>query len=67
MKTEQVGQRIRTYMERQNISFDKLAALTGLDEKFLSTVIDDHVYPSLGPLVKIARALNVRLGTFLDD
>jgi len=67
MKTEQVGQRIRTYMERQNISLDKLSTLTGLDEKFLSTVVDDHVYPSLGPLVKIARALNVRLGTFLDD
>ncbi|MDL2321286.1 cupin domain-containing protein [Desulfosarcina sp. OttesenSCG-928-A07] len=67
MKTEQVGQRIRTYMDRQQITLEKLSTLTGLDEKFLSTVIDDHVYPSLGPLVKIARALNVRLGTFLDD
>jgi hypothetical protein len=33
----------------------------------LTTVIEDDVYPSLGPLLKIARALDVRLGTFLDD
>jgi hypothetical protein len=28
---------------------------------------NDDVYPSLGPLLKVARALGIRLGTFLDD
>ena len=67
MKTEKVGQRIRTFMERQSLSLEQLAERTGLDTSFLTTVIDDDVYPSLGPLLKIARALDVRLGTFLDD
>lgn len=67
MKTEKVGQRIRTFMEQQEMSVDGLAQRTGLDGGFLTTVIEDDVYPSLGPLLKIARALDVRLGTFLDD
>ena len=67
MKTEKVGQRIRTYMQRKEISLEALSQQTGLETGFLSTIIEDDVYPSLGPLLKIARALGVRLGTFLDD
>ena len=67
MKTKKVGQRIKTFMERQTMSLETLSSRTGLDEDFLSTIIEDDVYPSLGPLLKIARALEVRLGTFLDD
>lgn len=67
MKTEKVGQRIRTFMARQEMTVETLAQRTGLEPGFLTTVIEDDVYPSLGPLLKIARALDVRLGTFLDD
>ncbi len=67
MKSEKVGQRIRTYMEKKDIDIDKLAQETGLTQDFLTSVVEDDVFPSLGPLVKIARALEVRLGTFLDD
>lgn len=31
------------------------------------SIENDQYLPSLGPLIKIARALGVRLGTFLDD
>lgn len=54
-------------MSDQNLSMEALADRTGLEPGFLSTIIEDDVYPSLGPLLKIARALDVRLGTFLDD
>ncbi len=67
MKSEMVGQRIKSFMDQKDLDLAKLAALTDLTPDFLKTVIEDNVYPSLGPLVKIARALNVRLGTFLDD
>ncbi len=67
MKSEKVGQRINTFMENQSMSLDSLAKTTGLSTDFLNSVIKDNVYPSLGPLLKIARALDVRLGTFLDD
>jgi len=67
MQTEKVGQRIKTFMARKEIDVTELARQTDLSADFLQSVIDDNVYPSLGPLLKIARALDVRLGTFLDD
>ena len=67
MKTENVGQRIRTIMAHQSLSLEGLAERTGLDTGFLATVIDDDVHPSLAPLLKIARALGVHLGSLLDD
>ncbi len=67
MKTDKVGQRIKTFMTRKQIEIKELAVQTGLSAEFLTSVIEDNVYPSLGPLLKIARALDVRLGTFLDD
>lgn len=67
MKTEKVGQRIGAFMERKGMSLEKLAVETGLSTDFLQSVIAENVYPSLGPLLKIARVLEVRLGTFLDD
>jgi len=67
MKSEKVGQRISAFMERQKMNIDDLAKATELSADFLQSVIKDSVYPSLGPLLKIARVLDVRLGTFLDD
>ena len=67
MKSEMVGQRIKSFMARKEIDIPALAAKTGLSADFLISVVQDNVYPSLGPLLKIARALDVRLGTFLDD
>lgn len=54
-------------MNKREISPEKLAELTGLDTAFLDTMLKENIYPPLGPLMKIARALGVRLGTFLDD
>jgi len=67
MKSEKVGQRIKAFMEQKGIGRKDLAARTGLSPDFIDSVVADNVYPSLGPLLKIARALEVRLGTFLDD
>lgn len=67
MKAEKVGQRVRSFMERKQMSIDDLSGKTGLEVGFIKAVIEENVYPSLGPLLKIARALGVRLGTFLDD
>ena len=67
MNFEKVSQRIKTYLEKKGLEIDDLADRTGLDPEFLRSVRDENVCPSLGPLLKIARALGVRLGTFLDD
>jgi len=40
---------------------------SGLDEKQIAAIEETGGLPSLAPLIKIARVLGVRLGTFLDD
>jgi transcriptional regulator with XRE-family HTH domain len=62
-----VGSRIRKNREGQGISRGQLAEDTGLTEVFLEALEEDDVYPSIGPLQRVARALGVRLGTFMDD
>jgi transcriptional regulator with XRE-family HTH domain len=67
MTKEQLGKRIRRFREMNEISLEELARRTGLQLAFLKSLEEDSVYPSLGPLLKVARGLGVRMGTFLDD
>jgi len=67
MAVEKVGMRVRKFRDDQQMTLEALADATGLTTDFLHTLEEDGVYPSIGPLQKIARALNVRLGTFMDD
>jgi len=62
-----VGRKIKQLREFQNISIEELAERAGLSSKLVKQIEEEQAYPSLGPLIKIARALGVRLGTFLDD
>lgn len=68
MKIEKIGSRIAGLMKQRKISLDDLVERTGLQREFLEQIGDEKEYfPSLGPLLKISRALGVRLGTLLDD
>jgi len=67
MAVAKVGSRVRKFREAQDMSRATLAEFTGLTEDFITTLEEESVYPSIGPLQKIARALQVRLGTFMDD
>ncbi len=67
MKSGKVGIRIKTIMTEKNITIDQLAEQTGLKKNFLAQLPEQDLFPSLGPLLKISRALGVRLGTLLDD
>jgi len=62
-----VGGRIRQIRELQKISREELASRTSMDANQIRKIEEEKVVPSLAPLIKIARALGVRLGTFLDD
>jgi transcriptional regulator with XRE-family HTH domain len=64
---EKVGARIKRLREGKSLSIDELSARSALSVDFLHEVEEDNVYPSLGPLLKIARVLGIRLGTLLDD
>jgi len=67
MKKNIVGEKIRTLCTDKSISKEELAERSGLTVAQIEFVENSEIVPSLSPLIKIARALGVRLGTFLDD
>ena len=62
-----VGSKIKGIRESKNIALEEMAERSGLSIEQIVSIENDQFLPSLGPLIKIARALGVRLGTFLDD
>ncbi len=62
-----VGSKIKGLRETKNLSVEEVAESTGLSVDQIKSIENDQNLPSLGPLIKIARALGVRLGTFMDD
>lgn len=62
-----VGGKIKQIRELKNITIEQLAERSSLDSEQIKLIEENIILPSLSPLIKIARALSVRLGTFLDD
>ena len=62
-----VGEKIKSLRESKNISREELAERSGLAIEQIERIENNIDLPSLAPLIKIARVLGVRLGTFLDD
>lgn len=67
MQKLNIGEKIRQYREMRLIPREDLAMNSNLDLEQLRVIEEEGVVPSLGPLIRIARALGVRIGTFLDD
>jgi transcriptional regulator with XRE-family HTH domain len=61
------GERITELRRTYSISREALAERSGLAPELIRRIEEEGVIPDLAPLVKIARALGVRLGTLLDD
>ena len=62
-----VGLKIKGIRETKNLSIEEVAESAGLSAEQIISIENDQNLPSLGPLIKVARALGVRLGTFMDD
>ena len=62
-----VTEKIKTVCAGKNIPAEELAANAGLTVEQIELIFNSEKVPSLSSLVKISRALGVRLGTFLDD
>ena len=63
----EVGAKIKNLREMRCVSLEELSESCGLSVEQIISIESDENLPSLGPLIKIARALGVRLGTFMDD
>ena len=62
-----VGSKIKGIRESKNLTVEQISERSGLSTEQINSIETDQNLPSLGPLIKIARALGVRLGTFMDD
>ncbi len=62
-----VGKKIAGLREIRNISREELSERSGIATDVLSAIEEGSDPPALSALIRVARALGVRLGTFLDD
>lgn len=65
--TNIIGEKIKSLRIAKEISIEELAERSGLAVEQIRRIEENIDIPSLAPLIKIARTLGVRLGTFLDD
>ncbi|GHU97409.1 DNA-binding protein [Spirochaetia bacterium] len=61
------GDRITELRKTYSITREVLAERSGVDVELIRRIEEDSHIPDLAPLVRISRALGVRLGTLLDD
>jgi quercetin dioxygenase-like cupin family protein len=66
-KTHSPGDRIAELRKTYSISREILAERSGLDLELIRRIEEDGHIPDLAPLVKISRALGVRIGVLMDD
>jgi len=65
--SNKIGTRLTALRNERKLSLGDLASRSGLSESELGAIESGRHSPSIAPLVKLSRALGVRLGTFLDD
>lgn len=61
-----VGDRVRTVRQEKGLTITDVSRRTGLAEAYLQQVEGQAVSPPLGVLIKIAKALDMRLGRFIS-
>ena len=62
-----IGEKVRAIRESRSMTPEQLAARADLATELVEQIESGALIPSLSPLIRVARALGVRLGTFLDD
>jgi transcriptional regulator with XRE-family HTH domain len=67
MAENRIGSKITTLRESLQLSREELAERCDCSASTIAGLEGGDIAPSLAPLIKITRALGVRLGTLLDD
>jgi transcriptional regulator with XRE-family HTH domain len=62
-----VGEKVRELRERRGLSLQEMAERTGYSSALLSQIENHMISPPLGALIKIAKALEVKVGTFFGE
>jgi transcriptional regulator with XRE-family HTH domain len=62
-----VGEKIKQLRERKGLSLKEVADATGFSTALLSQMENHLVSPSLGSIIRLAKALEVRVGDFFGE
>ncbi|MDI9386209.1 MAG: XRE family transcriptional regulator [Spirochaetota bacterium] len=62
-----LGKKVQLFREMRNLSLEEVSKRSGLCVDEIQKIENGDLIPSLTPLIKIARVLGTRLGSFLDD
>ncbi len=65
--TAQVGKKIRKVREEKKVSLDRIANETGFSTEYLKKIEAGKVFPPVGALLQIAKALEIDSGYFLRE
>lgn len=65
-ETTSVGQRVHRVREEKGLTLEDIAQRTGLSTEYLVQIETDQAPPPLGALIKIAKALDMKLGRFIS-
>ncbi len=66
-KQNDLGEKLKLIREQYKLTVEQLAERSHCSAALIEKLEAGALIPSLTPLLKIARGLGVRLGTFLDD
>lgn len=61
-----VGERVRKVRENRGLSLEDISQRTGLDASFLEQIEDGSAAPPLGAVIKLAKALEMKMGYFIS-
>lgn len=61
-----IGEKIKQLREEKNLSLNDLSATSGVDASQIEMIEKNELEPSMGTLIKLTRAMGIRLGTILD-
>jgi len=62
-----IGQRVRRVREEKGLTVEDVSQRTGLDSGYLTQVETGEASPPLGALIRIAKALDMKLGRFISS
>jgi transcriptional regulator with XRE-family HTH domain len=62
-----IGNNIAKIRKKKSLSQEDLAGLCDMDRSYLSEIENGHKNMSVNILIKIAKALNIKVGSLVDD
>jgi transcriptional regulator with XRE-family HTH domain len=62
-----IGQRVRRVREEKGLTVQDVSQRTGLDSEYLTQIETEDTSPPLGALIRIAKALDMKLGRFISS